>query len=90
MPSARPGTNVVNVFCRNPLCTWCDTSWVVQINPDGSIPDAAPAGVARGDKQYEVPRGHLLQAGVTDEIIEKVNREASGMSTPGAKELGGR
>jgi len=28
------------IFCRNPLCIWLDTNWIVQVNPDGSIPQA--------------------------------------------------
>jgi hypothetical protein len=34
----RPGTVIHNIFCRNDQCKWYNTSWIVQVNPDGSIP----------------------------------------------------
>jgi hypothetical protein len=74
------------VYCRTEGCNWEDTAWPVQINPDGSIPDAAPKGVARGEKQFGTE--NLLTAGVTTALVDKVNREAAGMDQPGAKELG--
>lgn len=86
--SRKPGVKVIPVFCRNEHCRWFDTSWLVQINPDGSIPDAAPTGTARGEKQFGSE--NLLTAGVTDQLIERVNREAAGMDQPGKKELGSR
>jgi hypothetical protein len=27
------------VYCRNSRCEWLDTSWIVQINADGTIPE---------------------------------------------------
>lgn len=48
----RPGTKVVVITCGTKGCVWEGTGWPVQINPDGSIPDAAPAGTVRGDKQF--------------------------------------
>lgn len=50
----RPGTRVVVVTCKTEGCRWEGTGWPVQINPDGSIPDAAPEGTVRGDKQFEI------------------------------------
>lgn len=26
-------------YCRNSRCRWYNTSWTVQVNPDGTIPD---------------------------------------------------
>jgi hypothetical protein len=69
-----PGYQALKVFCRNEQCSWYDTFWVVQINPDGSIPDAAPEGKPRGKKLY--PVDHPLTAGITNEMIQKVNRYA--------------
>jgi hypothetical protein len=48
----RPGTQVVVVTCETVGCPWEGTGWPVQINPDGSIPDAAPTGTVRGEKQF--------------------------------------
>jgi len=84
--SAKPGVKAVTVYCRNERCNWFNTGWIVQINPDGSIPDAAPVGSARGEKLYG--EDSRLTAGVTDAMVEKINREAAGTSTPGRRELG--
>lgn len=27
------------IYCRNILCIWLDTAWVIQVNADGSIPE---------------------------------------------------
>ena len=37
-PEAKRGTRLLMIFCRTEGCQWKDTPWVVQINPDGSIP----------------------------------------------------
>lgn len=34
----RPRIKVHIVFCRNERCKWHNTSWVIQENPDGTIP----------------------------------------------------
>jgi len=85
-PSLRPGVKLINVFCTTETCRWFGTSWVVQINEDGSIPDAAPTGVARGEKQFGSE--NLLAPHLTTNLVDKVNREAAGMDEPGRKELG--
>jgi hypothetical protein len=84
--TAKPGVKAQTVYCLNERCSWFSTGWVVQINPDGSIPDAAPTGIARGEKLYG--EENLLTSGVTDAMVEKINREATGMDTPGRRELG--
>lgn len=33
------GARLVKFTCKNRRCKWYDTSWEVQINPDGTIPD---------------------------------------------------
>jgi hypothetical protein len=32
------GTTVHQIFCRNEGCEWFSTPWMVQVNPDGSVP----------------------------------------------------
>lgn len=32
------GSELRTIYCRNPRCSWCDTPWVVQVNPDGTVP----------------------------------------------------
>ena len=38
-----PGYQALTVYCRNASCRWLDTMWVVQINPDGTIPEPEQA-----------------------------------------------
>jgi hypothetical protein len=48
----RKGRNWVEIhtiYCRNQLCRWLDTAWLVQVNEDGSIPQAYQQ---LGDKQF--------------------------------------
>jgi hypothetical protein len=37
-PNAKRGAKLVFVWCRTSGCPWEGTNWVVQINPDGSVP----------------------------------------------------
>jgi hypothetical protein len=37
-PVARAKPTVYVIRCVNQLCAWFDTNWIVQVNPDGSIP----------------------------------------------------
>ena len=39
-PGAVPGTKMLTVLCRVESCRWFGTGWVIQINPDGTIPEA--------------------------------------------------
>lgn len=34
----KPGTMIHHVYCEHELCPWYDTTWMVQVNPDGSVP----------------------------------------------------
>jgi hypothetical protein len=77
---------LINVFCTNVMCTWDQTSWVVQINEDGSIPDAAPAGQPRGEKQFGSEL--YLPSSTTNKWVDDANVRAAGMDNPGVKELG--
>lgn len=76
----KPGHSVVMCFCRNEVCPWFDTSWPIEINPDGSVPDPAPPGQARGGKQYVDPltgEPRLQSAGISTSMIEKINAQAA-------------
>ncbi len=33
------GSSVRNYFCVNARCRWFDTSWIVQVSADGTIPE---------------------------------------------------
>jgi hypothetical protein len=45
------GAKVETYVCINERCRWFETGWVVQLNPDGSIPDRTQA-LAK-DKHYD-------------------------------------
>lgn len=34
----KPGTTIQHVYCTSQLCTWYNTAWLIQVNPDGSVP----------------------------------------------------
>jgi hypothetical protein len=59
------------IYCRNPLCTWADSSWMVSRYPDGSI--MQPRGGR--DKQFEMPGDKLVVA----KNMEDVNAFAENM-----------
>ncbi len=44
------GTTVHGIVCTNALCSWFETSWMVQVRADGSVP-AANSSPAR-EKAY--------------------------------------
>lgn len=46
--SARRGSTVFVYACLNERCSWFDTTWLVQVNADGSIPERTA-----GPKEYE-------------------------------------
>jgi len=48
-PSAKQGVKVHLVYCRTPGCEWENTNWLVQVNADGTVPEAYSQ---LGPKQY--------------------------------------
>lgn len=50
VPQARRGTRVETWECLNDLCERAGSRWIIQINPDGTVPIRAP----RGPKQFEL------------------------------------
>lgn len=40
-PDLAPGTQAKIFECVNDRCSWYKTTWVVQVNPDGTIPERA-------------------------------------------------
>jgi hypothetical protein len=65
--SAKPGVRVLTYKCKNDRCKWYDTGWLVQLNPDGSVPE--PSEVPRGPKQFDRP--DQLMVAQTMEQVEK-------------------
>jgi len=80
VPSGRPGTQIHNVFCRNEACVWYNTSWIVQVNPDGSVPP--PTKHKRGDIDKLFPK----LAGPPEEeqrVIRSIERQVEREQQPG-------
>ncbi len=44
----RSGKKVITFMCDNERCRWYSTGWLVQVNPDGTIPERVA-----GAKQFE-------------------------------------
>jgi len=60
----RDGSKIVTIFCEVRSCRWFNTSWIIQIMPDGSI--AEPKG---HDKFFpEIPDQ-------TDKVRDYVDKE---------------
>lgn len=77
MPS-KPGHSIIMCYCRNEACSWYDTGWPIEVDPNGNIPDPPPPGEVRGAKLYS--DGNKLTAGVSNEMIQKVNEHAARLS----------
>jgi hypothetical protein len=69
--------DVHQIYCVTELCPWFNTMWVVQVNEDGSIPEAY---TQLGDKQY--PK--LSQESAT-KIEENMLRQIEAETQPGAE-----
>jgi hypothetical protein len=53
-PSAKPGVSAIVCTCRNKRCKWFNTGWVIQINPNGTVPEARDRSQSdREPRQYE-------------------------------------
>ena len=74
-----PGTKVYVFICRNDVCSLANQNWLVQVNPDGSIP---PKG-RREDKMY--PDLNLS----SDEkmVVDRLQRELDQSRTDKGGEL---
>jgi hypothetical protein len=70
VPNMPRGTRVVTVYCRTVLCPWENTPWMVQVNPDGSIP--APKDHTKTPKHYVGFEGH---DGLAEQIKDALERD---------------
>jgi hypothetical protein len=39
-PSAKPDVKIHLIWCRSEDCEWYNTNWLVQVNSDGTVPEA--------------------------------------------------
>lgn len=67
--SIRPGTTAHMIYCRNENCKWYNTNWVVQVNPDGSIPP--PQDHSRTEKKY----GSQIPDELGKRIVDNLGRQ---------------
>lgn len=68
-----PGTQLHTVYCENERCSWYNTCWFVQLNPDGSIP---PPSDHRGEpKLYQGFEGHDMEANQIRAALEAAARQ---------------
>jgi len=74
----KPGTTTHHIYCMSVLCPWYDTCWIVQVNPDGSIPPAT--NHVGQPKVYEGFEGHDKEA--TD-LIDELKRSAAKQTEDG-------
>lgn len=63
-PTAKKST-IHFVFCRNPLCRWYDTNWIVEQLSDGTVP-------VRGQEERR-PKTFPSRK-ITDEKIERARK----------------
>jgi hypothetical protein len=76
---ARRGTKVHMIYCVTKLCPWFETPWPVQVNEDGSIPDAYSQ---IGGKQY--PKlSQELESKIQDNVLRQLEAETQ----PGGGEV---
>lgn len=77
----RPGTKAKVIECMNNECTWYRTTWVVQVNPDGTIPIPH-----RKEKQFHLS-STFLQRG--RELVEATERQLELETQQGGAEIRG-
>jgi hypothetical protein len=69
----RPGTTAHIFYCRNEQCKWFDTWWIVQVNPDGTIP---PPNYGQGQaKQFPTLITPEEEQRVVDNIAKQIDLE---------------
>lgn len=73
------GIKILLLFCTNTRCTWYDTPWPVQVNPDGSIPDPP----RHRDKNFpKIPD-------LTDRVQSALDRQIASELQSGGTEIPG-
>lgn len=68
--TTRPGTKIHVLICKNETCNLAEQSWLVQVNPDGSVP---PAG-RREEKQFPALNISTDEKTVVDRIQAEYNQ----------------
>lgn len=74
--SMQRGAKLHIFTCRNERCKWFETTWSVQVNPDGTIP---PPTLHR-DKNFRP-----LPSGREQRVVEQLERQYQAEMNPGAE-----
>lgn len=70
---------VHTIYCRNAECKWYNTSWIVQVNPDGTIPVAYSQ---LGNKKYP-----QLSPETQTRVEEAIKAQVAAETSPGGAEV---
>ena len=82
-PGMPRGTKLHHVFCTTQMCPWYNTEWLVQTNPDGSVP--APKNHTGGKKLYAGFSDHDRQAEELINILKQNAQRETGKDASGGK-----
>ena len=63
------GTMIHTVYCFNDRCKWYNTSWLVQVNADGTVP--APSDHRGEPKVYSGFEGHDAEANAVRAALQR-------------------
>lgn len=74
------GTTIHMIYCNTELCPWYNTCWMVQVNPDGSIPP--PKNHTMSPKLYSGFEGHNEEA---ERVLAYVKAEEARQREVGAE-----
>lgn len=69
---------LIQLTCMNKVCKWYNTSWPVQVRPDGSVPDA---DTRPREKEFPERMGGLI----IHRSMEQLERELEASKEPGAE-----
>jgi hypothetical protein len=76
------GGQLITLTCPQEECEYYDVGWIVQIRPDGTIPDAATSH----DKSFEAMPGWRAERG--RDIVQNLQEELRLSQRPGGYRLG--
>jgi hypothetical protein len=81
-PNTLPGTQLHTITCRNEGCRWYSTSWIIQVNPDGSIPPPQAHRKGSGVFSGLRPNGDEERA-----ILASLEKQVAQETKPGGGEI---
>jgi hypothetical protein len=76
------GVVIHMIYCRTEGCRWQDTSWIVQVNADGSIPPPIDHSKRPDTKNYPKLRGPDSEE---ERVLNAIQRQIDAETKPGAE-----